>query len=192
METKKTGLELLREPLEAETWIPVRGFEGKYSVSNNGRIRSEQRTRIGKGGKPVAVSERILRQSRNHEGHMRVNLCVNGERRMFFVHVLVLDAYVCPRPDGLQACHNDGNPANNSVTNLRWDTAKSNQNDRIAHGTSSRGVNNAAARLTETQVRAIRSDSRKHQEIAESYGVNRSTIGLIKSRKTWNSVGDIK
>lgn len=173
---------------EQEMWLPVRGLEGKYSVSSKGRVRSEKRTRLGKGDKPVAVNERILLQATSRSGHMRVRLCGNGEKRMFFVHSLVLEAHVCERPAGFQACHNDGEPANNRVSNLRWGTAKSNQNDRVAHGTSSRGDGNGAARLTETQVRDIREDFRKHYEIAESYGVDRSTIGLIKSRKTWSHV----
>lgn len=34
----------------------------------------------------------------------------------------------------MEVCHNDGNPANNVVTNLRWDTKKANARDRLMHG----------------------------------------------------------
>lgn len=51
------------------------------------------------------------------------------------IHHLVLEAFVGPRPDGLETCHNDGVPANNWLTNLRWDTKPNNAKDRRVHGT---------------------------------------------------------
>jgi hypothetical protein len=35
----------------------------------------------------------------------------------------------------MDGCHNDGDPFNNAVTNLRWDTRSGNLRDKIAHGT---------------------------------------------------------
>jgi predicted secreted protein len=97
----------------------------------------------------------------------------------------VLTAFVGPRPKGLQCCHNDGNPWNNKLENLRWDTAQSNQRDRAKHGTSNRGERCASAKLTETQVAAIRADARLQREIAADYGVKENTISRIKSGKRW-------
>lgn len=47
----------------------------------------------------------------------------------------MLTAFVGPRPDGMVTCHNDGNPANNNLSNLRWDTQSNNQLDAVKHGT---------------------------------------------------------
>lgn len=46
---------------------------------------------------------------------------------------LILEAFVGPRPPGLEACHNDGNPLNNRLGNLRWDTHESNMEDLRRH-----------------------------------------------------------
>ena len=185
---KPTGLDLLRE---FERWLPVVGYEGLYSVSDRGRVRSEARHRAGKAGKPVSVRERILLATPTRDGHLRVRLCDGATKISTAVHHLVLSAFVGPRPLGMQACHNDGAPSHNAINNLRWDTPKSNQMDRKRHGTSSAGEKNGAAKLTAAEVSAIRSDGRKYYVIANDHGVSRSTIGLVKAGKTWSHLGEM-
>ncbi|MDP7729539.1 HNH endonuclease [Mycobacterium sp. TY813] len=51
------------------------------------------------------------------------------------MHHLVLEAFVGPRPPGLEGCHGNGDPADNSVANLRWDTRSANVFDSVRHGT---------------------------------------------------------
>lgn len=188
--TETTGLALLRKPFTEETWLPIRGFETMYSVSHLGRVRSERRLRKGKAGSPTLVPEKILRSVKNRDGHLRVALCDGATKRTVFVHALVLEAHVALRPEGMQACHNNGDPSDNRVSNLRWGTPESNQRDRIAHGTSCRGSGNACAKLSEAQVLAIRADSRKHADIAADHNVSRAAIGLVRSRKTWAHLGE--
>ena len=52
---------------------------------------------------------------------------------IFDAHLLVLEAHVSPRPVGLEGCHNDGDPTNNVVGNLRWDTHSANLLDIARH-----------------------------------------------------------
>lgn len=47
----------------------------------------------------------------------------------------MLTAFVGPCPDGMEGCHNDGDPHNNRLDNLRWDTRANNARDAIRHGT---------------------------------------------------------
>jgi hypothetical protein len=51
------------------------------------------------------------------------------------VHNLVLEAFCGPRPEGYVACHNNGDPHDNRVENLRWDTYSSNNRDLVKHNT---------------------------------------------------------
>lgn len=51
-----------------------------------------------------------------------------------YVHTAVLLAFVGERPEGLEACHNNGIPSDNRLENLRWDTRSSNRRDTILHG----------------------------------------------------------
>jgi hypothetical protein len=41
------------------------------------------------------------------------------------------------------------------------------------------------AKLTREKVLAIRGDARALGEIAAGYGINKSSVSLIKSRKSW-------
>lgn len=112
-------------------WVAIQGYEGVYEVSDQGHVRSLDRPDAW--GRPARG--RVLKPYTTTSGHQRVTLCLKGKIRRFFVHRLVLTAFVGPQPADTEACHNDGNPANNVVLNLRWDTKKANAQDRRAHGT---------------------------------------------------------
>lgn len=120
-----------------ERWLPVVGYEGYYSVSDHGRVRAEQRVIMRAGGKgPLPRREMILRPGTHHGGgYQQVTLSRNGHRSSHQVHVLVLTAFVGSRPDGLEACHGPNGPADNRLTQLRWDTRSSNVLDQVEHGT---------------------------------------------------------
>lgn len=113
-----------------EEWRPVVGYEGAYEVSDLGRVRSLDRI-DSRGNRAWG---RLLRADPQASGHLRVALCVEGKARRLFVHKLVLDAFVGPCPVGMETCHNDGDPTNNAVSNLRWDTKSANARDRRLHG----------------------------------------------------------
>lgn len=119
-----------------ETWLPVVGYEGRYEVSSHGRIKSLARRDIGNGRGGYRDWPEVIRRQFDHKlGYKMVRLHLDGHRSGKYVHALVLEAFVGPRPDGMYACHSDGNPANNCVDNLRWDTPSANQQDSIRHGT---------------------------------------------------------
>jgi HNH endonuclease len=73
----------------------------------------------------------------DRKGYLSVKFTQNGQRVLGrgYIHAEVLMAFVGPRPEGLDACHNDGHPQNNHVTNLRWDTRLANNRDILKHGT---------------------------------------------------------
>ena len=114
----------------AEQWRPVVGYEGSYEVSDLGNVRSldrlDSRGRRRRGKvRPLAVSPR---------GRLLVGLCRDGIRATAQVHHLVLEAFVGPRPDGLEACHWNDDPSDNRLTNLRWDTRSANAADSVRNG----------------------------------------------------------
>jgi hypothetical protein len=80
-------------------------------------------------------------------------------KRTKTVHQLVLEAFVGPKPEGQEACHENGNRMDNRLCNLRWDTKSSNQLDSIRHGTHNairRGSDSPKAKLSDEDVRMIR------------------------------------
>jgi DNA invertase Pin-like site-specific DNA recombinase len=57
--------------------------------------------------------------------------------------------------------------------------------DKAEKGRAQPGDSHPLAKLTEAAVLAIRSDKRTQTAIAADYGVDSSTISLIKNRKRW-------
>lgn len=117
--------------MSAVTWAAISGYEGAYEVSNLGSVRSLDRI-DSRGNRAWG---RVLKPYVTATGHLRVTLSLESETRRIFVHRLVLAAFTGPAPEGTQACHNDGDPANNAAANLRWDSASANARDRRRHGT---------------------------------------------------------
>ena len=156
-----------------ERWQPIQGFEGLYAVSDFGRVRS---IRTGELKNPTITKK---------DPRPFVQLWKNNKPTMRRIHTLVLTAFVGPKPEGLEGCHNDGNCQNNVLSNLRWDTHIANLADKIRHGTTNRGEQCGTAKLTKVQVAAIRDDTRLQREIAADYGVLQNTISRIKSGKRW-------
>lgn len=147
-----------------------------YGCDEEGGIWSRRRTK----------KWRRLTPFRHHSGY----LYFNPLGRSYKVHRFVLECYVGPCPEGMMCRHLDGDRTNNRLSNLAWGTAAENKADAIAHGTAVNGERTGTAKLTESEVLAIRQDGRSHHALAAEYGVGKSTIGRIKIREGWRSLAD--
>lgn len=115
-----------------EIWKPVIGHEGSYEVSSQGRVRSLDRVVTLPSGQTRRATGRILKAGTVRGYYLFVNL---GKGNSQYVHRLVAEAFIGPRPDGTEICHNNGDPADNRVENLRYDSHRSNCEDVLEHGT---------------------------------------------------------
>ena len=158
-----------------EDWREIPGYEGRYMVSTEGRVRS-------------LVSGHIMLQTVVQGGYTQVNLTkARGGQQRHQVHQLVLLAFKGPRPPGLVSRHLDGTPSNNRRSNLCYGTYKENQADREAHGTGQRGEKNASAKLSAEEVALIRKQYVRGDgvKLAREFGVSRSCITAIAQNKRW-------
>lgn len=120
--------------IKIEEWRDIPGWKGYYQASDRGRIKSLARVVIRRDGVRQTYGERILNPYPTRGGRLQVSLNRPGHKEYRTVHRLVLEAFVGPRPEGLECCHWDDNPANNHLSNLRWDTPSSNEQDKIRNG----------------------------------------------------------
>lgn len=107
-----------------EVWKPWPTAPDRYEVSTLDQVRSFcKRGRKAKNDilRPFTIG-----------GYRYVSIFIEeGARKKDIpVHQMVLETHVGPRPKGYWAAHYDDDPANNTLGNLRWDTPKSNWNDR--------------------------------------------------------------
>lgn len=154
----------------------IPGFEGFYEVSDFGKVFSVR------SGKELA-------QWKTRKKYWMVSLWVGGKRKGMSVHSAVLSAFVGPRPEGnYHACHYDGNPDNNSLENLRWDTVSANHMDKKRHGTFQEGTKHGMSKLDPEKVRAIRESGETHAELARRLGVSETTVGYVRKGVIWRHV----
>ena len=106
-------------------WREIPGLQGNYEVSEFGNFR-----RVLSNGQ-----RRPKAQHTDRAGYLRANLYVNGVKRTVQASGAVAEAFIGPRPEGMEVCHIDGNHQNNHFTNLRYDTVLNNRRDKITHGT---------------------------------------------------------
>ena len=157
-----------------EEWRQIVGFDG-YEVSNLGRVRSYKHNKV-----------RHLIPDEVKGRYLRVTLSRDGKIARFFVHLLVMAAFIGPRPVGMYAAHGNGDAQDNRAENLRWATRHENEMDKRKHGTCQRGQRNPMARLTTDAVLCIRSEPKTPlKELAGRYGVNVNTIKKVRYGRTW-------
>lgn len=154
----------------------------KYAVTKDGRVWSHK-------------SNRWLSLSNDKDGYVRVNLTQDGKAHYPSVHRLVLLSYVGPCPNNMECRHLDNNRQNNNLSNLRWDTKKKNQRDRVKYGTDVIGENNPSAKLTEEEVRQIVTlyevGLYSQRAIANLYKITQANVSKIIRKDTWKHLSAI-
>jgi hypothetical protein len=158
-----------RHSVVHDDWRPVPGTEGRVEVSSRGRVRLRE-----------ADGWVALRRYPYGPGYLGVYF----EGRGHYVHELVALAFLGPRPLGYEIDHVDGRRRNNRAEKLEYVTPGENQRRAYALGLrTDRGEAHHLARLTEADVRLIRSDPTiSDAEYAEPFGDCENTIIHVRIR----------
>ena len=103
------------------------------------------------------------------------------------IHRLVANAFIGPRPEGLETCHGPLGKCVNTPENLSYGTHSENMLDCLRDGTDQNGEKGSGAKLTKDQVLKLRGLKGKvtQEEAAALFGVSRPNVSLIWSNKTW-------
>lgn len=104
---------------DVEIWVPIKGYEKEYEISNKGRVRSLRRWIFPLGRKRKIVRERILKARIGSHGYYVVGLRGYDKK---LIHRLVGEAFISNPNNYNVINHKDGNKLNNSVLNLEWCT----------------------------------------------------------------------
>lgn len=160
-----------------------------YRISSDGRVWSC--LKVASSTKRMTSEWHEVQGWVSRYGYKRVAVCAAGKPKKCLVHALVLEAFVGPKPEGMECCHANGVRTDNRLENLRWDTRKGNMQDAVRHGTTHKGERSPVAKLTADQVREIRrlaDGNVPHRAIAERFGVHYETVSCIKRRKSWKHI----
>lgn len=116
-------------------FLPIKGYEGYYEISDTGLIKSVARVVVGRDGTKYPFKERIIRNSSSKTLiYPMVHLWKNNQETTFYVHRLVAETFI-PNPSNLpEVNHIDGNRTNNNVSNLEWVTSSGNSYHAVQTG----------------------------------------------------------
>lgn len=104
---------------------PVIGFEGLYSLTEDGRVYSHKRQLCGMFGSVgicITVGGKFLVQQPSSRGYMFVTISKGGESKKLRIHRAVAQHFIPnPKAETLDIVnHRDGNKTNNHYKNLEW------------------------------------------------------------------------
>lgn len=174
-----------------EEWREIPGFNGRYLVSNIGRVRNSKH--FCKSEEPGIMTPFMT--GRANGGYLRIALLMpTGEQRKFQVHQLVATAFI-PNPDKKPHInHINCVRCDNRVENLEWCTPKENAEHKVKMGrcNPSKGESHAHAKLNDRQVIEIKRQLKEGKismyRIAKNFGVHKVTIFDIKYNNTWKHI----
>ena len=158
----------------------IKGFEGRYTISNLGIVRS-------------LLTGKIMKPYVTKFGYARVNLRIARSRdyKSYFVHRLVAFAFLENKDNLAEVNHKDCNRLNNRVDNLEWMSKEDNIRYSFTHSNASnKGLKNPNAKLDLNDIKAIRSLKATNRfyntQIAKLFNVSAGTIDCIINNKTWS------
>ena len=174
-----------------EIWKPIPGYLGKYEASNIGRVKSLRK--VSGICNIIRKEPTILKPTETDKGYQNIKLCLNGKGKYFPLGRLVLSAFVsiCPKSPNVkryEASHLNGNPRDNRLENLKWETSQENNQRKKQHGTWICGEKFRDAKLSEKKVLKayqMACNGVRFTEIAKRFGVDRTAISQICYGKTW-------
>jgi len=166
------------------SWKDIKGFEGRYQVSDDGQVRSL-----------IGESPIILKQTISKVGYARVGLFLRDSyQKKKAVHRLVAQAFI-PNPQNKpQVNHKNGVKLDNCVTNLEWNTSSENIKHSFATGLNVfvRGEKHFNAKLTEEKIKEIReiwsTGKYRQKDIGIKFGVSQATIDRVIRGVCWGHI----
>lgn len=162
----------------SEIWKDIEGYEGLYQISNLGRVKSLPKT-WWNGQCNITQAEKILSQTLDPKGYLKVTLCKNTIHKTHRVHRLIAFAFV-PNPcNKEQVNHKNGIKTDNSINNLEWVTHQENcqhAQDCLLN----------KARFSKKQKEAVKLTSQKRRKLSKTQ------VNAIKDLRKSSGYGAIK
>ena len=169
---------------ENPIWKDIKGYEGLYQVSDDGRVKRVSTDRIAN----ITVDGR---------GYSKKAITLNGETKQYSVHRLVAEAFIENPLNKSEVNHIDGNKLNNCVENLEWVTRSENMKhahkNNLQHysGYIQYSQRKKVGKFSEEDIEDIfklKESGISNRKIAEKYNVSHTTIGSLINGESYKTI----
>jgi hypothetical protein len=140
-----------------EQWKAIAECNGEYYISDHGQVKSYK---FGK--------EKIIKPTLQGKGYLKVEVYVNGQRKMHKIHRLVAKAFIENTQNKPEVNHKDCNKTNNHILNLEWATGKENMKHALDMGV-----------LESRRLSVIKANSKKVVDITNGKKYNSLKLACI-------------
>lgn len=169
-----------------ERWVPVRGYEDTYEVSDLGRVRR-------KAGSERCIKARILRAItlKQRGGYLMVSLWKDNRGLSQRVHRIVYESFnrVSLPPD-VDVHHKNLDRVDNRLENL--EALPESEHHRKEEHRHVSGVRHRSAKLNPDLVRQIRDEYARgeagYRVISQRFGITPENVRDVVLRRTWRQV----
>lgn len=172
--------------IEEEVWKDIKGFEGRYQISSFGRVRSVDRIIKNSLGYSSSVKGQPIKLLITGQGYLYVRLPTKDGKRSKFIHRLVAETFIVNHKDYPVVNHINGVKTDNRLPNLEWVTHSQNAQHALKNNLTT------TVKLSQQDVLDIRklyaSGEYTQKQLADKFGVVRSSIGQIVRRDTWKFI----
>ena len=150
----------------------IKNYEGLYAITSCGKVWSYKR-------------KKFLKPFSNGRGYLKVFLCKDGEKKQYYLHRLVAEAYLENPNNYPQVNHKDENKSNNVSSNLEW----CNHSYNALYGTCQerlRKYKQKAVEMMDKDTKIVIKTFESMKIAAESLGIHKEQISDVcrKKRKT--------
>ena len=144
-------------------WKEIKGYEGRYIISNYGEIISLPRYKQNNSKLQYVEPKEIARYVNSKNGYVYVQLWNNATYKNIRLHKLVAQNFIPNKDNKLQINHIDGNKQNNRVDNLEW----ANDKEQMKHCKEKLGWNPHHT-TNRKRRKVMRSDGKTYNSIKEA------------------------
>lgn len=158
--------------MQEESWKEY-PQDARYEVSSLGSVRNAQTGRVRK---LVPIKNGYL------------TVMFSSPMILRYVHAMVLETFVGPRPIGMEASHLNGDRRDNRVENLVWELRKENLHRKKGHGTEPLGESRWSSKLTAAQAIWVKECGLSQAAVANQLGVSRGQVYRIRRGLNWRHI----